>query len=434
MTHVSGKDIQMNKQQFTKYFANILVFVLVAVMLLAVPLIREKNSGSIGRESYFIERMAKSLPYYDQLSYSGRIAGYNRGTPYLMSLIPEDYWKFFAFGFAYFSAILFWLLLGKFGISNRWIALLIFALMPTFLFLASTPNRFVVPLAVLLLSLLLINLDNKLLKVFGVLFSLSLPLFDFVFATISLVIMLIFALAGRHSKRYFFASFIGISIVTLSYFLHLYFFTGSPALFNPENQFFGLNYSLRSMISDFGSYAGISLFSLILFSLGVFSVWAKKYSRIDIFLLTSFILILSFYRVEAVILLALLVSIFASMGVKHLLSAHWENYTLKWMVLLIISCGILFSALAYTKELVNSEPNYGILFAIEFLSKQSDGVVFSDYSRGNWIASSGKRNVLDQNFLFAPQALERFVDSRKLLESRDYNEALELFRKYEIKY
>lgn len=424
----------MNRQKFTKYSAEMIILLLIAVMLIAIPLIRNHNGGFIGRESYFIARMAETTPYYDTLSYSGRVSGYNIGTPYLLSLLPTEYWPFFSFGFAYLSVILFWLLLGRFGIENRKVSLLLLVLSPTLLFLTSTLNQLVVPLFLLLLSLLLLNFKNRLMKIIGIPFALLIPLFDFVFAAISFAILIIFLLLGRKDRKYFCCAAIGILLSTLSYFFFTYSRTGWPSMFNPENQFFGLNYALRAIVSDFGGYAGISLFALILSFIGAISIWQKKYSRLDIFFLVFFILFLSFFRIEAIILLSLLVAVFASLGFVYLTKAHWENLTLKWLVLLIIVCGALFSALAYSKELVNGEPNQGTLFAMEFLSSKEDGVVFSDYSRGNWIAYSGKKNVLDQNFLFAPHAKERFADSRTLLYTRDYNEASKLFRKYEIKY
>lgn len=424
----------MSMQRFTKYFADIAVLLLIAVLLIAVPLLRPNPVGNVGRESYFIERMAHSLPYYDDLSYSGRIASYNRGTPLVMSFLPEGYWHYFAFGVTYLVAILFWLLLRKFSIEKKWLALLLFALMPTSLFLASAPSRFVIPLALLLLSMLLFLQENKFLKTLAIIAVMLIPFFDFVFAGLALLIMIIFGISKHYPRRYFLGGAVILFVTSLAYFLFLYKVAGMPNLFNPENQFFGLNYSLRMLISDFGSYAGISLFSLILFVLGVISVWSKKYSQLPIFLLVFSLIILSFFRIEAVILFSLVVAVFSALGIDYLIKSNWENSTLKYLVLMIISCGLLFSFVAYTKELINSEPNQGIIFGMEFLENRADGVVFSDYSRGNWIASAGKKNVLDQNFLFAPDVKERYNDSRTLLYTRDYNEASELFQKYGIKY
>src|SRR3989338_7289362 len=139
--NVLARGIQMSMQRFTRYFADIVVLLLIAVLLVAVPLLRSNPIGNIGSESYFLERMAQSLPYYDTLSYSGRAASFNRGTPLLMSFIPESYWNYFAFGVTYLVAVLFWLLLRKFNVEKRWMALLLFALTPTSLYLASAPNR-----------------------------------------------------------------------------------------------------------------------------------------------------------------------------------------------------------------------------------------------------------------------------------------------------
>ena len=424
----------MSMQRFTRYFADIIVLLLIAVLLVAVPLLRSNPIGNIGSESYFLERMAQSLPYYDTLSYSGRAASFNRGTPLLMSFIPESYWNYFAFGVTYLVAVLFWLLLRKFNVEKRWMALLLFALTPTSLYLASAPNRFIIPLALLLLSMFLFLQEIKLLKQLAVIVVMLIPFFDFVFAGLALLILIIFGISRHYSRRYFLVGAALLFLTSLAYFLFLYNMAGMPSLFNPESQFFGLNYSLRMLISDFGSYAGISLFSLILFVLGVISVWPQKYSRLSVFLLVFSLIILSFFRIEAVILFSLVVAVFSALGIDSLIKSNWENSTLKYMVLVIISCGLLFSFVAYTKELVNSEPNQGIVFAMEFLENRPDGVVFSDYSRGNWIASAGKKNVIDQNFLFAPDIKERYNDSRTLLYTRDYNEALALFQKYSIRY
>lgn len=424
----------MNMQRFTKWLVEISVLLMAALILLAVPMLRDSNSGPIGREAYFLQRMATDLPQYDSLSYSSRVASYNIGLPYVMHVVPGKYWKFLPFAVAYLSIIAFWALLGKFRVEKRWIAVLMLASMPAYLFMAATPNRFVFPLFLILLSFLLLYSENKFIKGLGIPIIAILPLFDFVFAAIAFALLVLFALLGKHSKKHMIISALVLFVSTVAYFSYLFYLTGWPSLFNPENQFFGLNYALRAIISDFGSFAGISLFALILFVLGIVSVWNNKYSRLELFVAIALIIILSLFRIEAVMLLVLAVAVFASIGMTHLLYSEWHNKTLRWMVLVIIACGILFSAVAHAKELINGEPDSGIMNAIGFINTQEDGVVFSDYSRGNWISYAGKRNVLDQNFLFAPNSLERYMDSRTLLYTRDYPEASVIFNKYKIKY
>lgn len=430
----SKKGMQMNWQKFTKWLANIGILALVAIILLAIPMFRDKDSGYVGREAYFFARIAPDLPDYDPLSYSGREAAYNIGLPYILNNIPEKYWLFVPFAFAFLSIIIFWQILRRFNIGEKTLVLLILGLSPTFIFLSTTLNRFAAPLFLLLLSFLLAYSDNKLLRVLGIATLSVMPLFDFVFSLVALVIFMIFAFIGRKSRRYFLAGAILLSVTTSAYFFYLSQIAGWPALFNPERHFFGFGYELRLIISDFGGYAGISLIGLILSVIGVSSVWQNKYLRKELFLLTAILIALSFFLVEAVIILSLLVATFAYIGFEHLLKSEWSNNTLKLLVLIIFACGIIFSSVSYTKELAASEPNEGILSAMQFLKSKGNGVVFSDYSRGNWISYSGKKNMLDQNFLFAPDAEQRYQDSIKLLTTRDYSTAASLFRKYNIKY
>ncbi len=105
--------------------------------------------------------------------------------------------------------------------------------------------------------------------------------------------------------------------------------------------------------------------------------------------------------------------------------------------------------MSFAQVFVNSEPDEGIIKGMSKLrelpdgsrnsvsglpSQSSEGVVFSDFTRGHWISFAGKVNVMDENVYLAPDADQRFEDSQTLFRTRDIEEAAEIIKKYNIKY
>ena len=81
------------------------------------------------------------------------------------------------------------------------------------------------------------------------------------------------------------------------------------------------------------------------------------------------------------------------------------------------------------------EPTFQQVSTIRFLEElPGNDVVFSHISRGHWIASSGKKNVMDGNQLYGPGRNQRLEDSNALFHAKSMEDAERVIKKYNIKY
>ena len=71
---------------------------------------------------------------------------------------------------------------------------------------------------------------------------------------------------------------------------------------------------------------------------------------------------------------------------------------------------------------------------IYFLKAVSPGTVFTDSSRGIWMNYAGKENIIDENYLFAPDVEERYNDINKVYLSRNFDEIKGILDKYSVDY
>ena len=187
------------------------------------------------------------------------------------------------------------------------------------------------------------------------------------------------------------------------------------------------------MFSDFGGF-GFSVFSIILFFVGLSLLWKRKYKNFSIYLILLILIVLSFFSDLGIYLLNFFVAIFASIGFLKLLRKKWEITLFKNLTILILILGLIFSGLSFINRMSSMEPSQDAIFCLEFLkiNTNKNSVVFSHYSRGNWItAIANRKNVIDSNFFYAPRLGDRFDDSKKIF---DINEDFSLLDSYGVDY
>ena len=99
--------------------------------------------------------------------------------------------------------------------------------------------------------------------------------------------------------------------------------------------------------------------------------------------------------------------------------------------------GLISSIIFTIGTLANALPNKDVIDSFAYLNRESkeNAVVFSYYVKGQWISSLGKRkNVMDPNFLLAPDASKRYMDIDTAFSTKTETKALELMKKYDAKY
>jgi len=424
----------MKKQQFISLSVNIFIVLLCIFVLSSIFLFRPFDGVFPDTESYLNMRVADDFNFYDELSYDGRVATYALGLPLILLLT-------FGFGFllpllcGLLVLYLFWKILLKFNFVTQLskVAVVILLLSPPFIYLFTTLNQYFFPLFLSFLAFYLLLLDKRWTKNCSIVLTVILPLFSLVIAISYLTLLALYVLYKDKEKRKLFLWVLGLSfLITFINFILLTIFAGFPERFLFSLNIFGV--TSRLLISEFGSHYGLSLFGLIAAIAGTLSVWKRKYNNLFYFFMILAFIFLTLLRIEFIYVLNIFVCIFAAKGILYFWRKPWATKTLQHFVILILFCGLLFSCVAQIDKLVESTPNADIIEGLNELEALEEGVVFSHYSRGNWITYAGHANVMDENFLFAPNVNDRWVDSNAMFGYRDKASVLNVIDKYEIKY
>lgn len=421
------------RQRFTGSLVSIALALGLVLSLLLVFLFRNPEAMLPGTESYFLVRAASDFSFQDSLSFGGRFAAYPIGARALLSVTPEIMFPVIPIILGALSFIFFMLLLKEFGIKPKKLALAILIASPSFIFLFNSLNTASFAICLLLLAFLLFAKKSSARFIAIPLFAI-IPLFDFTIGIFAIILLFLFAFFMQKEKKLLFLfAFILTLAVSGSYYIWLIIKTGFEWL-KFEAGATGFNAALSSFVSDLGAMHGIGIFALILAVFGIISHWEVKYKNLFVFFSMAMLFASGFFIPKAQLLLNFFIAVFAAYGFMNIYESKWENKVFRNFVLLILACGLLFSALSYAQRFTAEEPSPAIIKGIEYLKSLPDGVVFSHYTRGNWISFAGKQNVMDENMWLAPEVNRRWSDSQELLYTRDFEKAKEIINKYGIKY
>lgn len=244
------------------------------------------------------------------------------------------------------------------------------------------------------------------------------PFFNVSLFVINILLLLSYIILKERSLlRYFSLTFIiGISLIILQ-FWRVYWF----------GLHFYLNYNL-SVITDFGANYGIGFFIIIL---GVLGIYFKRQYFVYALLILGFVL--SGYFKILLIYINFILVIYTAIALIVLWKLKWSSILLKNITFLVLICCLMFTTISFVNEYVNYSPDIGTLDGLEFF-KNKPNVVFSDISRGDWITYFGAKSFMDNNYYFVPNYDERNHDYDSILFSKNYEEFVNLIKKYNIKY
>ncbi len=437
------KFLELRKQRFIGSYAElriVIFLVLVAFLVLSFIYLNRPIDSFIGEESYYNYRIAGNIedkgsffPAYDYLSYSGRMHIFSL-TPITLLLFAKVTGslllslRLFPILAGLIAVILFYVILRKNDISRAItiIACLIMALSPGFIYLFTSLNNYFLPILVSLIVLLLMLYERY--RVSFIL-SLSLPFFGSIHAFIASILFLVYA-AKKGEIREFRWFLIAVLLIIAG--LIPLFFYGLPYsfFFSPPD------YSLlKQLLSDLGGNFGFSIFALFLAIIGITKLWEEKYKYIEIY--TAIILLLLFFLfwIKSLFYLNFFIAFLAALGLVKLIDLEWESKTIKSITIFIVIIGLVFSFFSHSYLLSKSPPNRDMINALKFLKDKEGGVVFSYYSNGVLINSiANKKNLIDSDFLYAPNLEERYDNSNELLFTRDIENATRIINKYDIRY
>jgi hypothetical protein len=398
-------------------------------------LVRPESAAFIGEESYLNLRLAENFNTYDALSYGGRVASYNLGLPFVLSMVPDFLTEFLPLILGILSLLLFLLILTDLDIRNKRLSALLLIISPPFLYLFSTINDYFVAVFLALLAFYLFNKKGKFKISLAMTIFVVLPFFNLMISILAAVLILLFAIfKAKKKKNYAYVAVALMTFVSIFYYAYLAYISGSPMNFGFSLMGGGFNEKLMTLFSDLGGVFGLGIFSVILFIFGMINVWKRKYRNLFVFFSVLILIIAIFIKPETLFIFNLFLAVFAAKGFSYLFKKEWSNKLIRNLTIFVLVCGLLFSMVSFFNETIMSEPTSGVVSGLEFLSRQDAGTVFSYPTRGKWINYAGLPNVMDTNFIFAPDVEGRWQDTQTLLYTRDMREALEIINKYDIKY
>lgn len=401
------------------------------MLIFVLPLLLGRTSNVFVEQSYYTLRIAEN-PFikFDQFSYGGRPHVFS-AWPVIINLFSrvlnlsiQTSAGILSIILGTSSIILFYLILRKFVNSiTSLLSVLILVFSPSYIYSFVTLSDFSFVAFFTLLIIIFMLKENNI----AILLLSFISLFGVIQIIVVSLLLVIYSLWRKENKWLLVLPFFFISILI---YLFMY---GLPELllFNiTENKVF------INLISDFGSF-GLSLFTLILSFFGLLLLWEKKYKNTPIYLSIIFLLIMMNFSSNIVLYLSFFLSFIAALGIVNIVTSDWQIKIIRNSIFSILIVGIFLSFFIFFDNFYTQEQNSDVIESLKFLDSQTttNDVVFTHYSKGHSLAYFGEvKNVMDQNFIFAPNLNERFYDSQNFLYTRDLNKSVEIVNKYNINY
>ncbi len=330
--------------------------------------------------------------------------------------------------FGILTVLLFFLILKKLKIKRniRFITLILLIFSPTFIYLSTQSNVYIIGIFIMFLALWT-YLNNK--KWISYFLFLITPLFGLFNSIILILLLLIYLFVKRKTEIYML--FFTVLLITILLFSHLF------------NQLYLTNlYLNRNIIIQFftelGAKFGFPLFYLILALFGFTITWNKKKEFLPVYLFSlTLILIFTFLANFTNIYLNFVFVFFSAFTIDYFLKVKWDINLIKNLTFLLLICGIIFSTLSYSNEITKQIPNQETVKGLQWLNQNSpsDAIIFSHHSKGFFIEYLSNRRVfMNENYIYLNNFEEYHNTSNILFYSRDLDITSSLLDKHNISY
>ena len=290
--------------------------------------------------------------------------------------------------------LLFMEILKKLGLGYREtiITACIFILSPSFLFLFATLNAYAFAASIMLLSAYFM-LCNRKLAAIALLYAL--PLFGTMPFIAAMMLLAIDRLKAKDIKA------VLIALPSIAVLL----FARQEML-----------RSYGSFISDFGGRYGLGLFIIILAFFGLMEVWKEKYRHLQLYLSLIALFILAALDIRMLSLASMPLCALAAIGILGEIRAEWQSVVIKTLTILILVCGIVFSAFSYATFLSRDMPNSEVIGAITKLKEMPQGIVLSEGTRVFWAEAAGKGFIADDWLLHmrSPEEAKKTINDKSI--------------------
>jgi len=330
------------------------------------------------------------------------------------------------------SVIIFYFILKELKLELLNIQLILFVLIlsPSFIYLFSASCQHAITILLMLLGFYFF-IKNKGYFIPSLVIFAAMPFFGILPSLISICLLFVYSLNDKSKLGYFYMTLFSIMAILLVYHLPFLYYYGLPQ----RTKFISSN-AIANLVSDFGGNFGFGAFNLILAILGIYIAWMTK-KQITGYLFLLLLLVFSIYFSQIYLYLIFIAAVLAGVGFNAIIRMKWKIPLIKRLTIILIICGLLFSTLSYINRTANSLPDTKTFESLEWLRENSDtqSVVFSYYTKGNWIEAIGERAaILDSQIAYISLLDERFNDSSNIFYSRSLKKTRPLLDKYGIRY
>ncbi len=410
----------------------LLVLIIIGSIMIVPHLLRNDEQHLIGTNAYYYLRIAHD-PFmkHDELSYGGRehvfqpypLALFLTGTLFHGDLERASETVPFVIGILILIALYCILRKHHFNRIYSGIILTLLGISPPFLHMSTISNTYSLPLLLVLCAYLAFLFQKYFFAIFLTLF---IPLFGIIHTLIAVFLLLIYGIA---TKRYMILPMVSLLVIGCIPFI----FYGIPTLAPlARNQgFFSL------LLSGSGGILSVSIFFITLAVIGLRAFWKEKYQHLPFYLLFIGLFLFSLYDPKIILYLNIPFIILAMNGLHFLAISPWHSRIFQYLIIGTLAAGLIFSTVIYVNNVSHSEPSLELFKSLETLKEESRtaAVVASHPDNGFYISTiAGKKNVMDEAYLFAPNVHERWSDLQTLFSTKNIDEAEQIIKKYDIKY
>jgi hypothetical protein len=348
---------------------------------------------------------------------------------YILSFNSSFLAKFLSILLGVLSFILFYFIVSNKYSNLRGLASLILIISPGFIYIFIIATKYSAALFLLLLTIFLYQKNYRKISL------LSLILVGF----FSMIIMFLASVVTLYylyrKKDYINFAVLIISFITLfilnffNYFsaLNQFNFSLYPKILTWSTFFDNLFFSL-------GSYGiGLSFFMLFASLFGIYNFYNHKYRFVFAYIVLFFSFILVFYIPTLISYLTLILAFFSAYGLVNFFYTEWKSDLFRFLSLVIVLCGFLFTFLVFYNNIVEFPPTSNFVNSIELLKQQAPGVVLTDYNYNDYVLYADKTSFIQGDFLYLNESLN-YENLQIILYNNNYTLTRNLLIKYNVKY
>jgi hypothetical protein len=303
-------------------------------------------------------------------------------------------------------------------------------IIPSYVFVFISLNRFIIILPLYLLFVYLLIDLNKI-KLFFIFIIMGLLLyFDIGLFYFNIFTLFLFYLHNKFKENKTKVTK-GFLLKKDFYFIWL-FFLNLGLYFSFRNifefSFFQYKQGVNTLISEIGSLYGVTIPIIILFLIGVF-IFAKSKKGKVYLLLYFFICLFIYFNSIYMILFNYLIVFYASKFIDVLLNYRWNSFVLKYLTLAIILFSILLTSGSYMNRMIRAEPTEITVKSFEIFESNCKNVLIN-VDKAYYLNFFTNCN----SYIEPYNELDKYSDFNFVLFSRNINSVERFFYENNIDY